>query len=56
MSQFFQIHPVNPQLRLIRQAVDIIRADGLVASAREVAAIRDAHGYHPCRRAGRLSD
>lgn len=30
MSQFFQIHPVNPQLRLIRHAVDIIRADGLV--------------------------
>jgi tRNA threonylcarbamoyl adenosine modification protein (Sua5/YciO/YrdC/YwlC family) len=31
MSQFFQIHPVNPQQRLIRNAVDIIRADGLVA-------------------------
>ncbi len=31
MSQFFQIHPDNPQQRLIRQAVDIIRADGLVA-------------------------
>jgi tRNA threonylcarbamoyl adenosine modification protein (Sua5/YciO/YrdC/YwlC family) len=31
MSQYFQIHPVNPQLRLIRQAVDIIRNDGLVA-------------------------
>jgi tRNA threonylcarbamoyl adenosine modification protein (Sua5/YciO/YrdC/YwlC family) len=30
MSQFFQIHPVNPQARLIRQAVEIIRADGLV--------------------------
>jgi tRNA threonylcarbamoyl adenosine modification protein (Sua5/YciO/YrdC/YwlC family) len=31
MSQFYQIHPVNPQLRLIRHAVDIIRDDGLVA-------------------------
>jgi tRNA threonylcarbamoyl adenosine modification protein (Sua5/YciO/YrdC/YwlC family) len=31
MSQYFQIHPVNPQQRLIRNAVDIIRADGLVA-------------------------
>jgi len=31
MSQFYQIHPVNPQLRLIRHAVDIIRNDGLVA-------------------------
>jgi tRNA threonylcarbamoyl adenosine modification protein (Sua5/YciO/YrdC/YwlC family) len=31
MSQFFQIHPVNPQLRLIRHAVDIIRGDGVIA-------------------------
>ncbi|NNJ93321.1 MAG: threonylcarbamoyl-AMP synthase [Halobacteria archaeon] len=31
MSQFFQIHPVNPQQRLIYQAVEIIRQDGLVA-------------------------
>ena len=30
MSQFFQVHPVNPQTRLIRQAVEIIRADGLI--------------------------
>ena len=30
MSQFFQIHPVNPQARLIRQAVEIIRAGGLI--------------------------
>lgn len=30
MSQFFQIHPDNPQQRLIRQAVEIIRADGLI--------------------------
>ena len=30
MSQFFQIHPENPQARLIRQAVDIIRAGGVV--------------------------
>ncbi|WP_419537154.1 L-threonylcarbamoyladenylate synthase [Endozoicomonas sp.] len=31
MSQFFQIHPENPQLRLIRQAVDIIREGGVIA-------------------------
>ncbi|WP_028301321.1 L-threonylcarbamoyladenylate synthase [Oceanospirillum beijerinckii] len=31
MSQFFQIHPDNPQERLIRQAVDIIRKGGVVA-------------------------
>jgi len=30
MSQFFEIHPVNPQPRLVRHAVEIIRADGLV--------------------------
>lgn len=31
MSQFFQIHPTTPQGRLIRQAVEIIRAGGLIA-------------------------
>jgi tRNA threonylcarbamoyl adenosine modification protein (Sua5/YciO/YrdC/YwlC family) len=30
MSQFFQLHPDNPQARLVRQAVDIIRAGGVV--------------------------
>lgn len=30
MAQFFQIHPDNPQPRLIRQAVDIIRNGGVV--------------------------
>jgi len=31
MSQFFQIHPDNPQLRLIKQAAQIISAGGIVA-------------------------
>lgn len=31
MSQFFTIHPDNPQARLIRQAADIIRAGGVIA-------------------------
>lgn len=31
MSQFFQIHPDNPQARLISQAVDIIQAGGVIA-------------------------
>ncbi len=31
MSQFFQIHPQNPQLRLIRRSVDIVRAGGVIA-------------------------
>ncbi len=30
MSQFFSIHPDNPQLRLLRQAVDIINKGGVV--------------------------
>jgi tRNA threonylcarbamoyl adenosine modification protein (Sua5/YciO/YrdC/YwlC family) len=30
MSQFLQIHPENPQLRLIRRAVEIIREGGLI--------------------------
>jgi tRNA threonylcarbamoyl adenosine modification protein (Sua5/YciO/YrdC/YwlC family) len=31
MSQFFQIHPNNPQVRLIRQAADIVRQGGVIA-------------------------
>ena len=31
MSQFFEIHPEQPQLRLIRQAVEILRKGGLIA-------------------------
>lgn len=31
MSQFFQIHPENPQARLIKQAVEIIEKGGVVA-------------------------
>lgn len=31
MSQFFQIHPDNPQHRLIIQAVDIVKSGGVIA-------------------------
>ncbi|MGK5064648.1 L-threonylcarbamoyladenylate synthase [Janthinobacterium sp. LB3P112] len=31
MSQFFHIHPDNPQLRLIKQAAQIIQSGGVVA-------------------------
>ncbi|MFZ6674024.1 L-threonylcarbamoyladenylate synthase [Undibacterium sp. Xuan67W] len=31
MSQFFQLHPDNPQLRLIKQAAQIIHQGGIVA-------------------------
>jgi tRNA threonylcarbamoyl adenosine modification protein (Sua5/YciO/YrdC/YwlC family) len=30
MAQFFQIHPENPQLRLIKQAAEIVRSGGLI--------------------------
>jgi tRNA threonylcarbamoyl adenosine modification protein (Sua5/YciO/YrdC/YwlC family) len=31
MAQYFAIHPVNPQARLINQAVAIVRAGGVIA-------------------------
>ena len=31
MSQYFEIHPINPQLRLVHQAVEIIDAGGVIA-------------------------
>lgn len=31
MAQYFQIHPTHPQPRLIKRAVEIVRAGGLIA-------------------------
>ena len=31
MTQFFQLHPDNPQLRLIKQAAQVVHAGGIVA-------------------------
>ena len=31
MSQYFVIHPDNPQARLIRQAAEIVRTGGVIA-------------------------
>ena len=31
MSQYFEVHPVNPQVRLIRRAADIVREGGVIA-------------------------
>jgi tRNA threonylcarbamoyl adenosine modification protein (Sua5/YciO/YrdC/YwlC family) len=31
VSQYFELHPVNPQLRLIRRAVEIVRNGGVIA-------------------------
>ena len=55
MSQFFQIHPDNPQLRLIRHAVEIIRDDGLVvyptaSSYAPGCHVGDKHGMQRIRR------
>jgi tRNA threonylcarbamoyl adenosine modification protein (Sua5/YciO/YrdC/YwlC family) len=30
-SEYFELHPVTPQLRLIRRAVEIVRAGGVIA-------------------------
>ena len=30
MSQYFSIHPVNPQIRLIKRAVELIRQGALI--------------------------
>lgn len=31
MSQYFELHPVSPQLRLIRRAAEIVREGGVIA-------------------------
>ena len=31
MSQYFELHPVNPQIRLIRRAVEIVKQGGVIA-------------------------
>lgn len=48
MAQFFSVHPVQPQPRLIRQAAEILRAGGVVAFPTDAAyslgcQIGDAH-------------
>lgn len=61
MSQFFQIHPVNPQQRLIRQAVDILRNDGVIAYPTDASyalgcCIGDKRGIERIRRIRGLDD
>jgi len=31
LSEYFELHPISPQLRLIRRAADIVRAGGVIA-------------------------
>ncbi|QIB66440.1 L-threonylcarbamoyladenylate synthase [Kineobactrum salinum] len=61
MSQFFQIHPDNPQARLVRQATDIIRAGGVVVYPTDSAyalgcQIGDKAALDRIRRIRRLDD
>ncbi|MEZ5541918.1 MAG: L-threonylcarbamoyladenylate synthase [Pseudomonadota bacterium] len=61
MSQFFQIHPVNPQQRLIRQAVDILRGGGVIAYPTDSSyalgcCIGDKRGIERIRRIRGLDD
>jgi len=61
MSQFFQIHPDNPQPRLIKQAVEIIRNGGVVVYPTDASyaigcAIGNKAGIERIRRIRQLDD
>lgn len=61
MSQFFQIHPDNPQKRLISQAVDIVKKGGVLAYPTDSAYalgchIGDKTALETIRRIRRLDD
>lgn len=61
MSQFFQIHPDNPQARLIRQAADIVREGGVIVYPTDSAyalgcQIGDKNALDRIRRIRRLDD
>lgn len=61
MSQFYQIHPDNPQTRLIRHAADIIREGGVVVYPTDSAYalgchIGDKNALDRIRRIRRLDD
>ena len=61
MSQFFQIHAETPQLRLVRQAVDIILSGGVIVYPTDSAyalgcKIGDKHALERIRRIRQLGD
>ena len=61
MSQFFRIHPDNPQIRLIHHSVDILRAGGVVVYPTDSAYalgchIGDKSALQRIRQIRRLSD
>jgi len=61
MSQFFQIHPETPQLRLIKQAAQIIQLGGIVALPTDscyalVCQLDDKHAVERLRRIRGVDD
>jgi tRNA threonylcarbamoyl adenosine modification protein (Sua5/YciO/YrdC/YwlC family) len=61
MSQFYQVHPENPQVRLINHAVEIIRQGGIVAYPTDSAyalgcQLGDKNARDRIRRIRRLDD
>ncbi|TXR52121.1 L-threonylcarbamoyladenylate synthase [Reinekea thalattae] len=61
MSQFFVIHPDNPQPRLIKQAVDILRSGGVIAYPTDTAyalgcMMGDKNGIDRLRRIRQIDD
>lgn len=61
MSQFFQVHPVNPQARLIGQAAEIVRRGGVVVYPTDSAyalgcQLGDKSALERIRRIRRLDD
>lgn len=61
MSQFFVIHPENPQARLINQAVDILKQGGVIAYPTDSAyalgcLMGDKNGIDTIRRIRRIDE
>jgi len=61
MSQFFQIHPENPQARLIKQSAQIIQSGGIVALPTDscfalVCQLDDKHAVERLRRIRGVDD
>ena len=61
MAQFFQIHPENPQARLIRQAADIVHQGGIIVYPTDTSYalgchIGDKHALERMRRIRQVDD
>lgn len=61
MAQYFEVHPKNPQLRLIRRAVEIIQQGGVIAYPTDssyalACRLEDKQALDKIRRIRRLDD